>query len=199
MLTTNTLNQSIQIATEQDIEPIINAIVLAFSADPAVRWMYPNPQQFLSSFPKFVQVFGGKAFQYETAYYVEGYLGAALWLPPHVSPDSEALIALLQQTIFEQDQEEVFAVFEQMEHFHPAEPHWYLPLIGMDPPQQGKGHGAALMQKALEHCDRDRLIAYLECSNPTNVAFYERHGFQLKGKISISESLAIYPMMRHPR
>jgi GNAT superfamily N-acetyltransferase len=29
--------------------------------------------------------------------------------------------------------------------YHPAEPHWYLPLIGVDPAHQNNGHGAALM------------------------------------------------------
>jgi hypothetical protein len=43
----------------------------------------------------------------------------------------------------------VFAVFEQMGRYHPHEPHWYLPLIGVDPAHQPKGYGSALLRQAL--------------------------------------------------
>lgn len=37
-----------------------------------------DPQQYLKHFPRFVKAFAGKAFIHESAYYVDGYLGAAL-------------------------------------------------------------------------------------------------------------------------
>ncbi|MGB7442797.1 MAG: GNAT family N-acetyltransferase [Coleofasciculaceae cyanobacterium] len=189
----------IQTATVSNQEYAIAVIVRAFSADPAVRWMYPEPQQYLTYFPKFVRAFGGKAFENDTAYYVDGYSGAALWFPPGVEPDEEPLIALLEQSICESDQEDVFAVFEQMGCYHPKEPHWYLPLIGVEPTQQGKGYGSALMEHALLRCDRDHTPAYLESSNPSNIPFYERHGFEKLATIQVGASPPIFPMLRHPR
>ncbi len=59
-------------------------------------------------------------------------------------------------------QSDVFAVFEQMGRHHPREPHWFLPLIGVDPMYQGQGRGSALLRHALLQCDRDRVPAYLE-------------------------------------
>jgi hypothetical protein len=59
-------------------------VVLAFSADPVVRWTWPDAQQYLRHFPRFVQAFGGKAFAHGSAYYVDGYAGTALWLSPGV-------------------------------------------------------------------------------------------------------------------
>jgi ribosomal protein S18 acetylase RimI-like enzyme len=50
-------------------------------------------------------------------------------------------------------QSAVFAVFEQMGRCHPQEAHWYLPLIGVDPAHQRKGHGSALLEHALSQCD----------------------------------------------
>lgn len=78
-------------ATEYDVEQIVNSIVLAFSADPVVRWMYPSPQQDLESFPNFIRAFGGKAFDAETAYYIDSYSGAALWLSPQSKPDNDVI------------------------------------------------------------------------------------------------------------
>jgi len=174
-------------------------VVLAFSADPAARWAWPEPQQYLQHFPSFVKAFGGKAFAHGSSYYVDDYAGAALWLPPAVHPDEEALFTLLQRTIPRQLQKDFFTVFEQMGRYHPREPHWYLPLIGVDPPQQGKGYGAALLQHALLPCDRDNKLAYLEATSRKSIPLYERHGFEVLGTIQVGASPPIFPMLRKPQ
>lgn len=180
-------------------ERAIATLVLAFSTDPAMRWLYPNSQQYLTHFPRFVQAFGGQAFHHHTAYITHNDAGAALWCAPGVEPDEEPLMALLQQSLAASIQDEVFAVLEQMSHYHPNEPHWYLPLIGVEPVHQGKGYGSALMQHVLNQCDRDRRPAYLEASRPGNIPFYERHGFKVLGMIRAGSSPPIFPMMRLPK
>jgi ribosomal protein S18 acetylase RimI-like enzyme len=189
----------IKTATASDEASVIAAVVLAFSADPAARWTWPESNQFLTHFPSFVKVFGGNAFDHRSAYYLDGYAGAALWLPPDVHPDQDALMALLQRTGSTRFQRDGVAVLEQMGQYHPQEPHWYLPFIGVDPFHQGKGCGAALMQYALIPCDRDHTLAYLESSNPKNIPLYERHGFKLLGTIQAGTSPPIFPMLRTPR
>ena len=189
----------IKTATASDEASAVAVVVLAFTADPAARWTWPDPDQYLKHFPRAVKAFGGKAFDHDSAYYVGGYSGAALWLPPGISPDEEVLIALLQSTGSAQFQKDGVAVVEQMGRYHPQEPHWYLPFIGVDPSHQGKGHGSALMQHALIPCDRDHTLAYLESSNPKNIPLYERHGFELLGTIQVGTSPPIFPMLRKPR
>lgn len=186
-------------ATASDEASIIDVLVRANWADPAARWVWPDSQRFLTHFPSFVRAFGGKAFAHRSAYYIDGYIGAALWLPPDVHPDENALIALLQRTVSDQIQKDVFAVFEQMGRYHPSEPHWYLPLMGVDPSQQSKGFGSALLQHILIQFDRDNKLAYLESSNPRNIPLYKRHGFELLGTIQTGTSPSISPMLRRPR
>jgi ribosomal protein S18 acetylase RimI-like enzyme len=82
---------------------------------------------------------------------------------------------------------------------HPSEPHWYLPLIGVDPAHQGRGHGDALMSYALKWCDRDQVPAYLESTNSRNISLYRRHGFAPVGQIQAGSSPTIIPMLRKPR
>jgi ribosomal protein S18 acetylase RimI-like enzyme len=190
---------SIATATNAHQKYITASLVLAFINDPAMRWMYPDPYQYLAYFPRFIEVFGGKAFARKTAYFIDGYCGAALWFPPGVEPDVEPLIKLLEQSIFESDRADMFAVLEQMDRYHPKEYHWYLSLIGVEPTQQGKGYGSALMQQVLTQCDRDRIPAYVEASKPANVLFYERHGFQAIGTIQAGKSPPIFPMIRQPQ
>ncbi|HEU5075925.1 MAG TPA: GNAT family N-acetyltransferase [Polyangiaceae bacterium] len=190
---------SIKTATVSDEAPTIDVVLLAFSADPAARWTWPDPHQYLEHFPTFVRVLGGNAFAHESAYYVDGHAGAALWLPPEVQPDDDALMTLLHSTGAPQAQADAVLLFEQMGRYHPREPHWFLPFIGVDPFHQGKGYGAALMQHALIPCDRDQTLAYLESSNSKNIPLYERHGFELLGTIQVGTSPPIFPMLRRPR
>jgi hypothetical protein len=55
------------------------------------------------------------------------------------------------------------------------------------------------MAYALARCDSDHAPAYLESSNPRNIPFYRRHGFELLGAIQVGSSPALVPMLRRPR
>ena len=188
----------VKTAIESDEANIIDALKLAFVADPATRWVWPEPQKYLSHFSSFAKAFGGKAFAYQSAHYVGNYSGAALWLPPNVHPDVDQLIALLQSSGSDEAKNDGPEVFEKMNSYHPNEPHWYLPLLGVDPLHHGQGLGSALIQHAIVMCDRDNKLAYLESSNPTNISLYERHGFELLGTIQVKTSPPIFPMLRKP-
>jgi ribosomal protein S18 acetylase RimI-like enzyme len=190
---------SITAISASEEEFAIGAVVLAFSADPAARWLYPDSQQYLTNFPSFVKAFAGAAFEHASAYCIDHYSGVALWLPPGIHPDEKALVGLLERTVRERDRADVFAVLEQMDRYHPAEPHWYLPMIGVDPAKQGNGFGSALLKHALERCDVEDKLAYLESSSPQNIPLYERHGFELLGTIQEGSSPPVFPMLRKPR
>jgi len=185
--------------TPDDEGPAIETIMLAFAADPVARWTWPSPHHYLAVVPRFVRAFGGRAFTHGGAHGVGEYIGAALWLPPGVEPDEEELGAILQSTLAPSQLEDALAMFGEMATYHPSEPHWYLPLIGVDPAHQGKGHGDALMSYALARCDRDQVPAYLESSNPRNIPLYRRHGFEPLGAIQVGSSPTVTPMLRRPR
>ena len=185
--------------TAADEDAVIDTIVLAFSGDPMARWCWPAAASYLASMRAFTRAFGGGAFEHETAHCTDDCAGAALWLAPGIAPDEEAAVSLLERTTSEAIREDLFAVFEQMVGYHPDEPHWYLPLIGVDPAAQGRGCGSALLSYALARCDRERAPAYLESSNPRNIPLYERHGFERLGRIQVGSSPQVVPMLRRPR
>jgi hypothetical protein len=45
-----------------DEERAVGVIVLAFTADPVARWVFPDPHEYLTHFPTGVRAFGGRAF-----------------------------------------------------------------------------------------------------------------------------------------
>jgi GNAT superfamily N-acetyltransferase len=185
-------------STEEETSAI-DTVVMAFGADPVTRWAWPRSHQYLAAMPTFVRAFGGGAFAHDSAYGTTEYIGAALWLPPGVHPDSGRMGELMESTSSPSARADGPAIFEQMAKYHPSEPHWYLPLIGVDPAHQGKGHGDALMSYALERCDRDKVQAHLESTCSRNIALYRRHGFEPLGTIQVGSSPPIIPMLRRPR
>ena len=128
---------------------------------------------------------------------------ASLWLPPtRAMRDDEELPDPLQ-TVPADRRETATAVAEAVTGYHPDEPHWYLPLIGTDPPFQGQGQGqglgAALLMHTLKDCDEGGHLACLESGNPRNLSLYTRHGFEAIGEVRIGECPVIYPMVRRAR
>src|SRR5690606_36069585 len=128
----------------------IATLTLAFSTDPMVRWSMPAPATYLAIFPSMARAFGGSAFEKGTSYVADGYTGTALWLPPGSESDEKSLITLLEENAPNDIKDDMPEIFEQIQSFHPTEPHWYLPLIGVDPAYQGTGVGSALMTEALK-------------------------------------------------
>ena len=52
-------------STGSDEASVIDALKLAFVADPATRWVWPDPQKYLLQFSSFAKAIGGKAFEYK--------------------------------------------------------------------------------------------------------------------------------------
>jgi len=153
----------------------------------------------LTHYPALFRLFAAKALENRTVYCAEGFSGVAVWLPPEVSVDEQELAAAIQSLVPSALQGEVVTLLELMGSFHPNQPHWYLPLMGIEPRHQRQGLGSALLKHALVACDRDQLPAYLEASSEQNLALYERHGFKAIGTIQAGSSPPIFPMLREPR
>jgi len=190
---------AVRAVLNNDQTSVIDILTLAFTADPMARWSFSDPVNYLATFPSLAKAFGGRAFEKGTAYIADGHAGAALWLPPGVSSDEESLKEIFEKATSEDIKEDMQAIFEQMEKFHPSQPHWYLPMIGVDPVCRGIGIGSALMTEALKAVDRDGLIAYLESSNPKNVPLYQRYGFEVIAEIQSGSSPILRPMLRKAR
>jgi len=182
-----------------NVESAIATLVLAFDTDPVARWMYEDPQQYLLYVPRLFRALAINSFAAGTAQRTRDDLGIAIWLAPGVHGNDGPLEAVIAESILGAQQAEVAAVFERTEQYRPAEPHWYLSLIGVEALHRNKGYGAALLEHGLRRCDEEHLPACLWSSNPLNISLYERHGFQISGTIQVGSSPPIFPMLRHAR
>ena len=190
----------IRLALPEEIGRVTSVMTLAFSSDPFMRWMYPDPDAYVRHFPRFVETFAGDAFQHESAMVDESFRAASMWLPPEAEPDEEALAQHVRETVDPEKLPGLGEYFSQMEDCFPKEEIWYLPMLGVDALAQGQGVGARLMNWTLARTDETGISTYLESSNPANIPFYQRLGYEAVGRIQISSDAPLLtPMFRSAR
>lgn len=186
-------------ADDLDTGRILDLLVLAFAADPGIRWLFPDHHRYRTAFPAMLRLVAGPTLEQGRIDVVGGGAGAALWLAPGATSDEEAWGPFFLEHVDADRLDDVFAWGAQVGEHHPTEPHWYLMAVGVDPYRQGNGHGSALLRRGLERCDRDGVPAYLEAGHPRNRALYERHGFETIGEIQVGDAPPAWPMLRPPR
>ncbi|HVM19200.1 MAG TPA: GNAT family N-acetyltransferase [Egibacteraceae bacterium] len=180
--------------TEPTRDVVYATLVTAFTSDPIIRWLYPDPQRYLQWFPRLLDLAGGTAFTTASADHQPG--GAALWVSPGTETPEEPLVQLFTASIDPRRHEAVFGFFAQVLEHHPDQPHWYLPFIGVEPNRQGHGLGTAILRTGLQRCDDAATPAYLEASSPRNRRLYEQHGFIAAAEIQSGDSPPLWPMWR---
>ena len=179
----------------------------AFHTNPGFMWVLKDERsrpRKLAWFMKAAGKIGDKSGEvYTTSGSVEG---AAIWLPPGKTTLSLGqmlgagfLAAPLRWGIGPFFR--FMSVQSRFEHLHKEampDDHWYLMVIGVDPPRQGQGVGSALMAPVLRKADAGRLPCYLETDRPEDVVFYEKHGFAVVIKDQLAKDGPPFWTMKRP-
>lgn len=76
--------------------------------------------------------------------------------------------------------------------------HWYVWLLGVDPPSQGQGVGGALLDSVCADADRDGVPCYLDTTNERNLAFYRHHGFEVVYEGTLPNGPPLWTLVRAP-
>ena len=76
---------------------------------------------------------------------------------------------------------------------------WYLFNLSIKKDAQGKGLASKLMRPMLQFWEDERIVAYLETNNESNVVLYRHYGFDLMKEEQIPKSTVMhYAMVRKP-
>ena len=170
-------------------------LALAFCCDPVNRYWWPEASDDLHRWPRFTHAFGERGYGCDSVIATSGFEGVAMWLPPGVESDPAQVEALGMPDNPDRDAL-VTEIRAEIARFHPVEPHWYLWVTGVDPAHRGRGIGAALLSHMLARVDGDEAIAYLEATSERNARLYERHGFEVCGRICVGDIPPLIPMVR---
>jgi GNAT superfamily N-acetyltransferase len=185
---------TIRPATAADRANLSAALASAFSEDPLFNWMMGAGQN-KSLEPKMRVLFDAfLKFDLRRSDHLvftdEDGLGAAIWKHPNrwKMPAGDVLRALpaMLRSLGTRAPRMIGAL-GAIEKVHPKEEHYYLEALGTKQDMQSKGIGTAVIRHMLDRCDVEGLPAYLESSNPRNVPFYARHGFEVTGEIVVGK------------
>ena len=189
-------------AAAVDLDALAATLASAFAEDPMWTWLFdtaanPDGGEGLRSFFGIALKAGlTRGHLYTNA----DRSAAAVWAPPDVGslgrPDGEALGALLAQTCGDAGVRRLGALAAGTRGAHPAESHFYLFILGVHGDRRSEGLGAEVIAPVLDLCDREGWPAYLESSNPRNLTFYRRHGFEVTGEIELDGGLTMSSMWR---
>jgi ribosomal protein S18 acetylase RimI-like enzyme len=165
-----------------------DALARAFFDYPLFVYAEPDDVRRASLLAWFMRAIAKRCVLFEEAHTTEGApLGAALWVQPgHVAPTPEQAQAAGLDEMPSRFGEAAQARFrrcvgplEELRAKHVPEPHWYLGILGVEPKEQGRGIGGALMAPVLARADADVIRCYLATHKEKNVLLYERHGFRV--------------------
>jgi ribosomal protein S18 acetylase RimI-like enzyme len=177
----------------------IATLAAAFAEDAAVRRFYPGGAEYRRHFPGLLAAFGGRAFEAGVVDLDPACRAAALWFPPGLEPDGDAIMAHLEASVPADRLGALAGGMKLQGSLHPEEPHWYLPWIGVRPEAQGRGLGSALLDLGLARADAEGLPAYLEATSRRNAALYARHGFEVQAIVEAEDYPEIILMWRPAR
>jgi ribosomal protein S18 acetylase RimI-like enzyme len=175
-----------------DTVPAAALLGRAFADDPLFAWVIPDERVRRRHLPgMFAAQLGiARLGGFETDVMCAGgpILGCALWSPPGASPSVlQQLVTIATVPLIPMSRLAVcLSTFHEINRERPKEPpHWYLSLLGVDPPAQRTGVGRGLLTPRLARCDEARVPSALT-SGEANVAYYEAFGYTATRKIEVS-------------
>jgi GNAT superfamily N-acetyltransferase len=143
----------------------------AFVDDPVMRWLYPEDEVFLEPGGEVLRPAMTGWIALGEVWCTDDGAAGAVWIPPG-RPDIDFTVD------------------------PPPEPHWYLQLLATHPDWQRRGLGAALMAVMFERADAEGLPCYLETETIDNVAYYRRHGFEVRSEWDVPTGPHMWGMLR---
>jgi ribosomal protein S18 acetylase RimI-like enzyme len=195
--------ESVRKASSEELGRLAAILTRAFDDDPAMRWTLNNDARRRKLLERSFDLYLRKLwFKQDECYTTANVVGAIVWELP-----GQWKASILQQLrmlpsmarINGRLLPRVLRALAVLESNHPVEPHYYLPVVGVEPEWQGRGLGTALMRPIVDRCDEEKLPAYLEATSSHNRALYERHGFEVTEQFMLGPgSPPLWRMWRTP-
>lgn len=153
----------------------------AFVNEPMMRWPLGEHGDLVERFTRCFAYCLEEVLELGTVFEAGDANGATIWFPPGSSAawethpwDQPRIGAVADDGGIRYD-----AFWGWVESHSPAEPMWQLDSIAVDPADQGRGFGAALIAAGLARARADGVGAFLSTGTARNVTIYGRRGFRV--------------------
>lgn len=189
-------------ATTADHSAVAATLARAFAADPALSYIFPEPDSRPVKLRRFFELMLRSEADPALTDIAGDNAAAAVWRAPgqwRTTRLTMLRLALPMLAAFGRSLPRALRVQALLEAHHPAQPHWYLELLGCDPLLQGKGYGGAATRARLQRCDDDQIPAALETATASNVPLYAALGFAVTGQFDVPGGPRFWSLWREPR
>ncbi|MEN3583118.1 GNAT family N-acetyltransferase [Streptomyces sp. ZYX-F-203] len=197
------MGAAIRTAGGDDRDVVVRLLDRAFLNDPVSGWVFPDMGQRRATHHRLMAALTDVALAEGRVDLTADGSACALWLQMTVEDREEVIPdegpSRIRQAV-DPDNERVELIARLTAEVHPDDrPHAYLWMLGVEPGRQGAGLGTALVESALDRCDRGGLPAYLEASTARSRDLYARLGFRLVGgPLRLPDGPLMWPMWRDP-
>ncbi len=175
-------------ALPADRELVTTIVARAFAGDPLWSWALRAVDRGAETRREFWQLMVDGALRYPWSSITTGGEAVAVWIPPgevELAKDQEQHMRTLVREHLGENAADVEELLARFEAAHPhAEPYFALSLLATDPDHRGHRIGMRLLALDLERIDAQHQPAYLESTNPANLARYRSVGFEPVGEFS---------------
>jgi hypothetical protein len=201
MLTLYELKEAIRPTAPRD-ELLANVLGRAFHDEPNVVYVLPDERERRALLSSFFLKAIGIARLYGHVDTAPTIAGAALWFCPGrdftlaqmVQTQTVATPVNLRKSF--KRYLKLTAGIEEVHHRLMSEPHWYLVALSLQPTEQARSIGNALIKPGLARADSYGLPCYLETFQESSLRFYEDHGFRIAGAGCIPGGPNFWAMIR---
>ena len=169
-------------AAVADVPALASVLARAFARDPMVTWPMVTDVDLVprirAMFEAVDTAFAAEGWMYEAG---DG-LGAMTLLPPGSEArqaEIEAAVSAAIDALMPDAGERYALMWGWIAETLPAERHWLLDQLAVEPAAQGRGIGGAMLRFAISRAVADDLPLYVETGTAANVAWYERFGFRV--------------------
>jgi len=177
---------SVEILPSSLKDRAVTTLQEAFSTDPMFTWIFPDPSRRARSLQALFRVPVEYGLRHGRVTHSDDGRAVAIWFPPEKQVTAGGMLRAGLLSVPFRIGLGPFGVFmgangvmEKIHKKHVPEPHWYLLIVGVAPELQGRGVGTMLVKEGLACADESKCPCYLETSEPRNLAFYQRQGFEV--------------------
>ncbi len=173
----------------------------AFANDPLFRWLIPDDVVYETGTGELMhRILFLLWCELGEVWTTDDCVAVAAWGPPEMPSMPEALameLADLRTRLTSDVLERLGVLRPTLQAHRPAEPHWYLNILGTHPDWQRQGLGMAVMTNLRDRCDSEGLGQYLETATDEDIAYYRSRGFEVLGQWEL-EAMQLTGMWRAP-